>query len=221
MNTSLEKSPTFAEMFTKERVEALTPPLADYISMSAAPFAISDTLLGTRDEVRKLLANLQDRCHGDNMLQSQVSIAPVPKEHQLISRQITALIEQIDIGVVSPRGRNASLAFSPSSLSLSQMQSPTSYHSSLAFSPGSSSKLNPLSITMARPRRKARSRSAFERQLPLLRRLTGDFTAANEKKDKDVVWKQGIVTAESTRFAKTVLDRYVFDTITPIFSSDI
>jgi hypothetical protein len=208
-------------MFTKERVEAIIPLLADYISMSAAPFAVSDTLLSNRVEVRQLLSNLQDRCHGDNMLQSQVCITSVSKDYSLIFRQITALVEQVDIGVVSPRGRNASLAFSPSSVSLSQMQSPTLYQSSFGFSPGSFSKLNPLTITMARPRRKARSRSAFERQLPLLRRLTGDFTATNEKKDKDVVWKQGIVTAESTKFAKTVLDRYVPDGINSIFSSDI
>lgn len=194
-------------MFTSEQVEALIPPLADYISISAAPVTVNDTLLSNRNEVRQLLANFRDQCHGHSMLQSQVSGNTRCMSTRLTFSKIMALIEQIEIGVVSPRDRNASLAFSPSSLSLSQMQSPTSYRSNMAFSPGSSSKLNPLSITTARPRRKARSRSAFERQLPLLRRLTGDYTATNEKKDKEVIWKQGIVAAESTRFAKTVLDR--------------
>lgn len=53
--------------------------------------------------------------------------------------------------------------------------------------------------------------------MPLLRRLTGDFTTPIEKKDRDVIWKQGIVTAESTRFAKTVLERYVFAAIRSCF----
>lgn len=84
INTSLEQSPSFRDMFTRERVETLTPPLADYISMSAAPFAVSDTLLGNRREVRQLLANLQDRCQGDNMLHSQVS-TPFPPNNYLLT----------------------------------------------------------------------------------------------------------------------------------------
>lgn len=73
MNSSLTDSPNFREMFTSEQVEALIPPLADYISMSAAPITVNDTLLSNRTEVRQLLANLRSQCHGHSMLQSQVS----------------------------------------------------------------------------------------------------------------------------------------------------
>ncbi|GHJ86512.1 hypothetical protein NliqN6_2914 [Naganishia liquefaciens] len=192
INFSIVQSAIFRDMFTKDQVEAIIPSLADYISMSAAPISVSDQLLSNRSLVAQMLGNLRDRCNGDGMLQSQ----------------ITALIEQVHIGIVSPRGKNASLAFSPSSISLSYMQSPTSYQSNLAFSPSSSSRLNPLSTSISRQGRKApitRARSAIERKLPLMRRLTGDF-AATARKDKDATWKEGIVAAESTRFAKTVLD---------------
>jgi hypothetical protein len=72
-NSSLTESSNFREMFTSEQVEALVPPLADYISMSAAPITVNDTLLNNRSEVRQLLANLRKQCHGHSMLQSQVS----------------------------------------------------------------------------------------------------------------------------------------------------
>lgn len=214
INEGMVRHAHFREMISQDQVEAIVPVLADYISMSAAPVTVSKTLLNNRDQVETLLGNVRDRCTSDGILQSQVSRLGIYCQALMLTKslvlQITALIEQLRIGVVSPRGKNASLAFSPSSYSLSQMQSMSSYQSHSAFSPGSSSKLNPLSaVRTTRKTTVGRTRSAFERKLPLIRRLTGDF-GNSEKKDKDLLWKQGIISAESTRFSKTVLDRLVW-----------
>jgi hypothetical protein len=44
-----------------------------------------------------------------------------------------------------------------------------------------------------------------EKRIPLRRQLTGEATLVDTK-DKNVAWKQSIISAEATRFSKTTLD---------------
>ncbi len=51
----------------------------------------------------------------------------------------------------------------------------------------------------------SRPRSLVERTIPLRRQMTGESTLVDTK-DKNVAWKQSVISAEAARFSKTTLD---------------
>lgn len=182
LNDCLEEHDTYSSMLTVMQVDSLIPCIADFASISITPGGGSVGTERTRAQLDRFLVNV-----------TQMLELP-----SITSSQISALLEQLRASGQSTMSATPLSSSAHSARTIMSQFSPRTPSQFAPTSPGRSTK------RLALSRNPSSRRNFFSRKIPLIRRLTGD-SSLNEVKDKNLAWKQSIVSAEAAKFAATTL----------------